>query len=312
MMRGRGERIAPVHVVTTWWVVKPFDFPTRSPDAYRWWDEDGAHDRARPRRLIAAAETGNVDLLGHALFNDLEEPVARRHPEIAAAKQRVPGGGRARRHHERQRADGRRAGASHGPRRPAGARRFRAPSSCRGRRRDNRRAVRGRLTARRGPLEPEMEVRFLPPERTDAAASRRVRLPPSPASRNMETLRPLDARLAENTKNARTLAAVVLAAGKGKRLKSSTPKVLHPICGRPALWHVLQGVLATKPNEDRRGRGPRRRRRPCGGAVVGTQARRRSSSSRPSSSEPAMRCSPRSRRWGARRTCWWSAATSIR
>ena len=55
--------------------------------------------------------------------------------------------------------------------------------------------------------------------------------------------------MAENTKNARTLAAVVLAAGKGKRLKSSKPKVLHPICGRPALWHVLQGVLATTPNK---------------------------------------------------------------
>ena len=67
----------------------------------------------------------------------------------------------------------------------------------------------------------------------------------------MESLapRPLDARLAENTKNAPTLAAVVLAAGKGKRLKSSTPKVLHPICGRPALWHVLQGVLATRPKK---------------------------------------------------------------
>ena len=87
-----------------------------------------------------------------------------------------------------------------------------------------------------------MEVRFLPPEQTDDAAAL-PRLPPSPASRNMEVLRPLDARLAENTKHARTLAAVVLAAGKGKRLKSSTPKVLHPICGRPALWHVLQGVL---------------------------------------------------------------------
>jgi bifunctional UDP-N-acetylglucosamine pyrophosphorylase / glucosamine-1-phosphate N-acetyltransferase len=62
-------------------------------------------------------------------------------------------------------------------------------------------------------------------------------------------LRPLDARLAETTKNARTLAAVVLAAGKGKRLKSSTPKVLHPICGRPALWHVLQGVLAARPTK---------------------------------------------------------------
>jgi 4-diphosphocytidyl-2-C-methyl-D-erythritol kinase len=86
MMRGRGERIAPVHLVTTWWVVKPFGFPTRSPDAYRWWDEDGAPVGPDPGALVAAAETGNVALLGHALFNDLEEPVSRRHPEIVEAK----------------------------------------------------------------------------------------------------------------------------------------------------------------------------------------------------------------------------------
>ena len=86
MMRGRGERIVPVHALTTWWAVKPFDFPTRSPDAYRWWDEDVGSTGPDPGVLIAAAETGNVDLLGHALFNDLEEPVASRHPEIAAAK----------------------------------------------------------------------------------------------------------------------------------------------------------------------------------------------------------------------------------
>lgn len=53
--------------------------------------------------------------------------------------------------------------------------------------------------------------------------------------------------MAETTKNARTLAAVVLAAGKGERLKSATPKVLHPICGRPALWHTLQVVRAARP-----------------------------------------------------------------
>jgi bifunctional UDP-N-acetylglucosamine pyrophosphorylase/glucosamine-1-phosphate N-acetyltransferase len=47
--------------------------------------------------------------------------------------------------------------------------------------------------------------------------------------------------------NSTSLAAVVLAAGKGKRLKSSVPKVLHPICGRPALWWVLQDVRATRP-----------------------------------------------------------------
>jgi bifunctional UDP-N-acetylglucosamine pyrophosphorylase/glucosamine-1-phosphate N-acetyltransferase len=45
-----------------------------------------------------------------------------------------------------------------------------------------------------------------------------------------------------------SLAAVVLAAGKGKRLKSVSPKVLHPICGRPALWWVLQNVRAARPS----------------------------------------------------------------
>ncbi|MGI8616240.1 MAG: bifunctional UDP-N-acetylglucosamine diphosphorylase/glucosamine-1-phosphate N-acetyltransferase GlmU [Actinomycetota bacterium] len=45
----------------------------------------------------------------------------------------------------------------------------------------------------------------------------------------------------------RSLAAVVLAAGKGKRLRSDTPKVLHQVCGRPILWHTLQVVRAAKP-----------------------------------------------------------------
>ena len=45
----------------------------------------------------------------------------------------------------------------------------------------------------------------------------------------------------------RSLAAVVLAAGKGKRLRSDVPKVLHPVCGRPILWHTLQVVRAAKP-----------------------------------------------------------------
>lgn len=33
--------------------------------------------------------------------------------------------------------------------------------------------------------------------------------------------------------------AVVLAAGKGKRMNSDIPKVLHPLCGRPLISHVL-------------------------------------------------------------------------
>jgi bifunctional UDP-N-acetylglucosamine pyrophosphorylase/glucosamine-1-phosphate N-acetyltransferase len=35
------------------------------------------------------------------------------------------------------------------------------------------------------------------------------------------------------------LGTVVLAAGEGTRMRSSLPKVLHPICGRPLLGHVL-------------------------------------------------------------------------
>jgi len=36
--------------------------------------------------------------------------------------------------------------------------------------------------------------------------------------------------------------AVLLAAGQGTRMKSSLPKVLHPLCGRPMLWHVLESL----------------------------------------------------------------------
>jgi bifunctional UDP-N-acetylglucosamine pyrophosphorylase/glucosamine-1-phosphate N-acetyltransferase len=37
-------------------------------------------------------------------------------------------------------------------------------------------------------------------------------------------------------------AAIVLAAGVGKRMTSDLPKVLHPVLGRPMLDHVLDGV----------------------------------------------------------------------
>ncbi len=40
------------------------------------------------------------------------------------------------------------------------------------------------------------------------------------------------------------LTAVVLAAGLGTRMRSSTPKVLHPICGRPMLAYVLDAAVA--------------------------------------------------------------------
>jgi bifunctional UDP-N-acetylglucosamine pyrophosphorylase/glucosamine-1-phosphate N-acetyltransferase len=36
--------------------------------------------------------------------------------------------------------------------------------------------------------------------------------------------------------------AVLLAAGQGTRMKSSLPKVLHPLCGKPMLWHVMEAL----------------------------------------------------------------------
>jgi len=42
----------------------------------------------------------------------------------------------------------------------------------------------------------------------------------------------------------RPLSAVVLAAGEGTRMRSATPKVLHPLCGRPMLLHVIDALVA--------------------------------------------------------------------
>ena len=39
--------------------------------------------------------------------------------------------------------------------------------------------------------------------------------------------------------SARPVAVIVLAAGEGTRMRSATPKVLHPLAGRSMLGHVL-------------------------------------------------------------------------
>jgi 4-diphosphocytidyl-2-C-methyl-D-erythritol kinase len=80
--RGRGEIVEPVLLQTTTWVVKPFAFGVSSRDAYEWWDEDAATG-PDPGALIAAAEAGNDELLGSALYNDLQGPVAVHHREIS-------------------------------------------------------------------------------------------------------------------------------------------------------------------------------------------------------------------------------------
>ncbi|TCM14968.1 UDP-N-acetylglucosamine pyrophosphorylase /glucosamine-1-phosphate N-acetyltransferase [Novosphingobium sp. PhB165] len=47
--------------------------------------------------------------------------------------------------------------------------------------------------------------------------------------------------------NSNPLAIVVLAAGKGTRMKSDLHKVLHPIAGRPMLEHLLESAAALSP-----------------------------------------------------------------
>jgi bifunctional UDP-N-acetylglucosamine pyrophosphorylase/glucosamine-1-phosphate N-acetyltransferase len=47
----------------------------------------------------------------------------------------------------------------------------------------------------------------------------------------------------------RALAAIVLAAGEGKRFKSDTPKVLHDLCGRPLLAPVLDALASLNPTK---------------------------------------------------------------
>src|ERR671935_373716 len=57
---------------------------------------------------------------------------------------------------------------------------------------------------------------------------------------------------------ARDLTVLIMAAGQGTRMRSSRPKVLHPICGRPMLLWVVEAarqagasrvVCVTRPGE---------------------------------------------------------------
>ncbi len=50
------------------------------------------------------------------------------------------------------------------------------------------------------------------------------------------------------TETASPLAIVILAAGKGTRMKSDRHKVLHPIAGRPMLEHLLESAAQLRPD----------------------------------------------------------------
>src|SRR4051812_1323587 len=47
--------------------------------------------------------------------------------------------------------------------------------------------------------------------------------------------------------DARPAAVIVLAAGQGRRMRSETPKVLHTMCGRTLLGHVIAAIEPLQP-----------------------------------------------------------------
>src|SRR5579864_2378977 len=46
------------------------------------------------------------------------------------------------------------------------------------------------------------------------------------------------------------IAVAIMAAGKGTRLKSQFPKVLHEVGGKPLLEHVIRAALRVAPAQD--------------------------------------------------------------
>src|SRR5207249_2390630 len=53
--------------------------------------------------------------------------------------------------------------------------------------------------------------------------------------------------MAPRSTPSRPVAAVILAAGQGTRMKSGRPKVAFPICGWPMVRHVLEAVRPLRP-----------------------------------------------------------------
>jgi len=85
---GRGTRVQRVSVARTWWAVLPLGFQVPVADAYAWWDEDG-ETGPEPESLLGALRAGMVEAAAPLVFNDLEDPVTRRHPQVAEGRERL-------------------------------------------------------------------------------------------------------------------------------------------------------------------------------------------------------------------------------
>ncbi|HEX9891506.1 MAG TPA: 4-(cytidine 5'-diphospho)-2-C-methyl-D-erythritol kinase [Actinomycetota bacterium] len=91
--RGRGERVEPVAVARTWWVLVTQPFGVSARNAYLWWDEGGGRTGPDADRLLEAMAGRVPEEIGGLLFNDLEPVVAARHREVQVARERLAGAG---------------------------------------------------------------------------------------------------------------------------------------------------------------------------------------------------------------------------
>jgi 4-diphosphocytidyl-2-C-methyl-D-erythritol kinase len=93
LARGRGELVEPVAVGRTWWVLLSQEFGVSAAEAYGWWDGDSGVWGPDPGALLDALGAGDPVTTGSLLFNDLEAPVAARHPEVLRAREALTAAG---------------------------------------------------------------------------------------------------------------------------------------------------------------------------------------------------------------------------
>ena len=89
LISGRGEIVESVDIAPRHWVLLPQPFPVATADAYRWWDEDGGGSGPDPAPLLSAAAAEDPGSVAALLSNDLQRPVANRHPEIGHAERQL-------------------------------------------------------------------------------------------------------------------------------------------------------------------------------------------------------------------------------
>ena len=90
---GRGDVVEPARIMPLSISLVTFPFSVSTPEAFRWWDREGSTGPEPGAVFGAAAPEGDVAALARVVFNDLEEPVIRRHPQIAEAKKILLEGG---------------------------------------------------------------------------------------------------------------------------------------------------------------------------------------------------------------------------